>query len=218
MSHKNRFPQTGHRPKNHAPGTDDLRRHIAAEAGRIMAEEGVSDFHTAKRKAASRLGLHESTHLPGNDEVDAALQDHLRLFHATRLAHNVNHLRGLAADAMRFLAKFEPRLVGPVLSGSVTSTSMIELHLTADMPDEIGFWLDQHGIPYEHADRRLRFGGDRHQSFPAYLFSADGVTVELCVFERREVREPPLSPVDGKPMKRANLRELEALLHGTIES
>ena len=213
MGTKPRFPQVGHRSKSQAPGTDELRRQIAADAARIMAEEGVSDFHTAKRKAATRLGLPETKHLPGNDEVDSALQEYLRLFHSGNLMKSVRRLRELAAEAMRFLARFEPRLVGPVLSGTVTSASAIELHLTADSSEEIGFWLQEHSIPYEQAERRLRFGGDRHESFPAYSFTADGVPVELCVFDRREARETPLSPVDGKPMKRSNLREVENLMH-----
>src|SRR3972149_2846326 len=207
MGTKPRSPQVGHRSKPQAPGTDELRRQIAADAARIMAEEGVRDFHAAKRKAAARLGLPETKHLPGNDEVDSALQEYLRLFHGGRLTQRVRRLRELAAEAMRFLSKFDPRLVGPVLSGTVTSASAIEIHLTADFSEEIGFWLQEHSIPYEQTDRRLRFGGDRQESFPAYRFTAGNAAVELCIFDRREGREPPLSPVDGKPMKRANLRE-----------
>lgn len=218
MGNKPRPPHVGHRSRPHTPGADQLRQHIAADAARIMAEEGVSDFQTAKRKAAVRLGLPETKHLPGNDEVESALQEYLRLFHAGHLSQSVRRLRELAAEAMRFLARFEPRLVGPVLSGTVTSATAIELHLTADTPEEIGFWLQEHGIPYEQGDRRLRFGGEHHETFPAYCFTADGVPVELCVFGRREVRETPLSPVDGKPMKRANLRDVENLMNGPDET
>jgi hypothetical protein len=196
---------------------DQLRTHIATDAARIMAEEGVRDFHTAKRKAAARLGLPETKNLPGNDEVDAALQEYLRLFHGGRLNQSVRRLRELAAEAMRFLSKFDPRLVGPVLSGTVTSASEIEIHLIADTPEEIGFWLQEHSIPYEQADRRLRFGGDRQETFPAYRFTADNVPIELCIFDQREARESPLSPVDGKPMKRANLREVENLMSEASE-
>ena len=213
MRDKSRSPQIGHRSKPVSPATNELRQHIATDAARIMAEEGVRDFHTAKRKAAARLGLPETTHLPGNDEVDTALQEYLRLFHAGRHNQSVRRLRELAAEAMRFLSKFDPRLVGPVLSGSVTSASEIEIHLIADTPEEIGFWLQEHSIPCEQTDRRLRFGGDRQESIPAYRFTADNVPIELCVFDRRAARETPLSPVDGKPMKRANLRELETLMN-----
>lgn len=218
MGNKPRSPLAGRRTKPQALGTDELRQHIATEAARIMAEEGMRDFQTAKRKAAARLGMPETKHLPRNDEVEFALQEYLRLFHAGSLTQSVRRLRELAVEAMRFLAKFEPRLVGPVLSGTVTSATTIELHLTADTPEEIGFWLQEHGIPYEPADRRLRFGGERHETFPAYRFTADGVPVELCIFGRREAREAPLSPVDGKPMKRANLREVDNLMNGTGET
>jgi hypothetical protein len=211
MAHKPRSSPARHRPKSNSPAADELRRRIATDAARILAEEGARDFHSAKRKAAARLGLPEDKNLPGNDEVDSALQEHLRLFHGDRLAQSLRRLRRLAAEAMRFLAKFDPRLVGPVLSGSVTAASEIELHVTADTPEEIGFWLQDHNIPHEQTDRRLRFGGDRQQSFPGYRFTADGVAIELCVFDRRAAREAPLSPVDGKPMKRANLREVENL-------
>lgn len=217
MRHKPRSFQVGRRPKPNSPGSDGLRQHIATDAARIMAEEGVRDFQTAKRKAAARLGLPETQHLPGNDEVDAALQEHLRLFHAGRLNQSVRRLRELAAEAMRFLSKFDPRLVGPVLSGTVTSATEIEIHITADTPEEIGFWLQEHSIPYEQTDRRLRFGGDRQETFPAYRFTADNVPIELCLFNRREARESPLSPVDGKPMKRANLREVENLMSKAAE-
>ena len=217
MHHKPRSSQAGLRSKPNSPGADQLRQHIATDAARIMAEEGVRDFHTAKRKAAARLGLPETKNLPGNDEVDAALQEYLRLFHGGRLNQSVRRLRELAAEAMRFLSKFDPRLVGPVLSGTVTSASEIEIHLIADTPEEIGFWLQEHSIPYEQADRRLRFGGDRQETFPAYRFTADNVPIELCIFDQREARESPLSPVDGKPMKRANLREVENLMSEASE-
>lgn len=201
-----------HRSKVHAHGADQVRQHVCAEAARIMAEEGISDFHSAKRKAAARLGLPETKHLPSNEEVHQALQQHLRLFHTARTSQDTQRLRQLAADAMRFLAKFEPRLVGPVLSGTVTPGTEIQLHVTADTPEEIGFWLDEHHISYEPSDRRLRFGDDRHEMFPAYRFTADNVVVELAIFTQRQAREAPLSPVDSKPMKRANLKEVEMLL------
>jgi len=215
MRPKKHSTPSAQRTKPGHAGNDQLRQHIAADAARILAEEGVHDFHSAKRKAAIRLGLPETKHLPGNDEVHAALEEYLRLFHGPRLAQNTRRLRGLALDAMRFLSSFEPRLVGPVLSGTVTATSEIEIHLTADTPEEIGFWLQEHQIPYQQTDRRLRFGGDRIESLPAYRFTADNIPIEICVFARRAARETPLSPVDGKPMKRANLKELEQLVHAT---
>ncbi|OGI41432.1 MAG: hypothetical protein A2140_08930 [Candidatus Muproteobacteria bacterium RBG_16_62_13] len=196
--------------------SDQQRRRICAEAARLMADEGIRDFHAAKRRACDRLGLdHDHRHWPANHEIEAALQEHLKLFHAQTLPARRRRLRQLALEAMDFLDRFQPRLVGAVLTGTVTDHTAIELLLTADTAEEIGHFLDEHGIPHDTHERRLRYGGDRQTSAPAYRFDADGVTVELAVLDRVASREPPLSPVDGKPMHRASRREVEELLnHG----
>ena len=42
------------------PHSDNLRRAVAQEAARVMAEHGIHDFLAAKRKAAERLGITEN--------------------------------------------------------------------------------------------------------------------------------------------------------------
>jgi hypothetical protein len=188
-----------------------MRTRLAREAARIMAE-GTRDYATAKRKAAERLASPDTRHLPSNEEIERELRQYLELFQGAKLPNRLAHLRELALDAMRFLQTFDPRLVGPVLTGTVTEYAVIELHVSADTPEQIALWLDENAIPYEQSERRVRFGGDRYEALPAYRFTADDVTVELCVFNRRSVRETPLSPVDGRPMKRANIAEVETLI------
>lgn len=178
-----------------------------------MAEEGIQDFQAAKRKAAGRLNLPDTKDWPSNQEIESALEEHLALFHAD-LPEQRLRLRSAAADAMRFLQEFEPRLVGTVLSGNVTKYSPVQLHLSADAPEDIVFFLDANAVPYEEADKRLRFGGDRVEFVPSFRFHAGDVPVELFVFTREGIRETPLSPVDGKPMRRANLKDVEALISG----
>jgi hypothetical protein len=198
-------------------GEMQIRQRICAEAARIMSAEGVRDFHTAKRKAALRLNVPNAKHLPSNEEVEAALRDYLQLFHAQRLSATLQHLRDIALEAMRFFQAFDPRLVGPVLSGTVTAQSVIQLHVCADTPEELGLLLGEHGIPYEETDKRLRYGGDRQQTCPIYRFSVDTATIELYVLNRQSIREAPLSPVDGKPMKRAGIKELTVLVQQSGE-
>lgn len=191
---------------------EEVRQHIALEAARIMAEEDLSDFHAAKRKAASRLVLPEEKYLPTNREVESALHQYLQLFHADRVTATLQRLCRIAVEAMRFLSAYDPRLVGPVLSGAVTAGCEVQLHVSADTPEEVALILHEHDIPFEQSERRTRFGGERYETIPAYRFVANDVIVELCVFDRRSIREMPLSPVDGRPMRRANLREVESLL------
>ena len=201
-----------HHSKHAVRAEEEIRQHIALEAARIMAEEDLSDFQAAKRKAAGRLVLPEEKYLPTNREVESALHQYLQLFHADRVTAALRRLRRIAVEAMRFLSAYDPRLVGPVLSGAVTAGCEVQIHVSADTPEEVALILHEHDIPFEQAERRTRFGGERYETLPAYRFIADEVIVELCVFDRLSIREMPLSPVDGRPMRRANLREVEFLL------
>ena len=55
----------------HVSRSGGLRREIAALAARMMAEDGISDFGFAKRKAAKQLGATEADALPNNTEIEA---------------------------------------------------------------------------------------------------------------------------------------------------
>ena len=198
--------------KPHVRGGEQKRVRIASEAARIMAEEGVRDFHMAKRKAAARLNIPQQRDLPTNKEIEAALAEHLQLFHGDSVARNARRLREIAVQAMNFLVSFNPRLVGPVLSGNVTPTSEIQLHVSADSPEDIALFLREHAIPFQLSERRLKFGGERYKNIVAYSFVADAVAVALFVFDPRAARETPLSPVDGLPIRRGSMKDLELLL------
>jgi len=199
----------------HARGSDEFRQRITQEAARIMAEEGVRDFHAAKRKAAGRLGQDEHRNLPSNREVEEALTGYLQLFHARDLPQTLHRLLATARDAMRMLARFEPRLVGPLLNGVATPFSEVSIHTFPDDPEQVALLLHEHAIPYEDGSRRLRFGGERQEEVPVFRFVAGDTRIEICAFPPQAVREAPLSPVDARPMRRANLKEVEHLFAET---
>jgi hypothetical protein len=190
----------------------ELRRRIALEAARLISEHGIRDFHLAKRKAAERLGANDDTHLPKNREIEDALREHQRLFQASEQPLHLRRLRVAAREAMRFFARFEPRLVGAVLDGSADRHSAICLHLFSDAPEEIAGFLQECGIPYEERSRRLRLSHDTQQEFPVLLFSADDTAIDLTVLPRDAIRQAPLDRVDERPLRRASLEALEELL------
>lgn len=99
-----------------------LKTLIAQECARLIVEEGVQNFGAARRKAASRLAINDRTILPDNVAIEQALLDRQRLFHADRQAVHLRGLRETALKAMRFLARFRPRLIGSVLSGAAGPT------------------------------------------------------------------------------------------------
>ncbi len=186
---------------------------IAQTAARFMAEHGIRDFYLAKNKALESMGITRNTpNMPRNVEVEEALAEHQRLFQADSQPLALARLRRVAAEALVFMADFQPRLVGPVLSGVAGADSVVNLHLFADTPEDVLVFLLDHGIPHDTEQRRLRFSDSGAQDYPMYRFDADGVTVELTIFGRNGLRQAPLSPVDGRPMRRAELAEVRALL------
>jgi hypothetical protein len=194
------------------PRADLLRQAVADEAARIMNEQGVDDFLLAKRKAAERLGVTDASILPRNTEIEAAVMAHHRLFAHDRHAADLTDLRRAALAAMRLMADFQPRLVGPVLNGSASAHSEINLHLFSETPEAVSLRLDERGVPHEVLERRVRFERDRAVSYPALRFVAGRQTVDAVVFPLDGIRQSPCSPVDGKPMRRASTTEVEDLL------
>ena len=194
------------------PRADLLRQAVAEEAARIMREQGVDDFLLAKRKAAGRLGVTEASILPRNTEIEAALVAHQRLFAADRHEADLAAMRRSALEAMRLMADFQPRLVGPVLTGTASAHSEINLHLFTESPEAVSIRLEERGVPHEVLERRMRYERDRVVTYPALRFVAGRQTVDAVVFPLDGIRQAPSSPVDGKPMRRANAAEVEALL------
>ena len=188
-----------------------MRERIAKEAARLMSEAGIRDFQLAKRKALEHLHLSDVRQLPSNEEIEWALSEYQRLFRADSQPRRLAELRCTAVRAMRFLERFQPRLVGAVLSGTADEHSDVCLHLFAEPVEEVGFFLWDNGIPHQTGERRMKLASEEFQRLPTFKFTADGVPVELVVFSERVRRRVPLSPVDGKPMSRASLAAVKAL-------
>ena len=188
------------------------RRRVAQEAARLMSEHGIRDYHRAKLKAAERLGIEDTQALPRNQEIEQALREHQRLFHADSQPQLLRARRAAAVEAMRFLARFEPRLVGAVLEGTADAHSAICLHVFSDDAEAVPRYLHERGVPFEAQTRRLRLSRDEQTEVPALLFAADGLPFDLTVLPRDAMRQAPLDRVDEKPMRRATLAAAEALL------
>jgi len=189
-------------------GGESMRLRVREECARIMVMEGVRDFQTAKQRAGARLGLQAERSLPTNLEIDAAVRSYLNLFHANRHAADLALRFAGASRALREFESFQPRAVGALLRGWVLPTSPVELHLFADTVEEVQWFLQEAGIPFVLDSKRMRFGADRYSQVPVYRYTRDEIGYELAVFSGRGMRETPLCPVDGRPMRRVALREL----------
>jgi hypothetical protein len=190
----------------------ERRQRLAHEAARLMAESGIRDFHQAKLKAASRLGIHDDASLPRNREIEQALREYQRLFFGQEHSAGLRVRRDAATRALAFFEPFSPRLVGPVLDGTADAHSPVLLHLHSDDPEAVARFLNEHDIPAEARTRRLRLDRERVADLPVWLFSAEDLSFDLTVLPHAALRQAPLSNVDEKPMKRASAAQLTQLL------
>lgn len=188
-----------------------VRQEVAAEAARIIATEGQRSYLTAKHKAAERLRVSKGG-LPTNAEIELALKEWQHLYGGEEHQQRLHELRLAALEAMKFLDRFKPRLVGPVLEGTADEYSRVCLHLYADDPDAVVMFLMESGIEFSQERRRIRWHGGEHRDVDVLVVEAGEETVEMTLMIGRDAIHPPPSPIDGHPVKRINRSELQALI------
>ena len=185
---------------------------VAQETARIIVNQGIRDFGLAKKKAAERLGLRDRGSLPGNAEIEQAVAEHLQLFAGDSHPDLLQTLRQAALSAMEMLATFTPRLVGPVLNGTADANSAVNLHVFADSAESVAHALEQHGLSYRPYERRLKSRRDQTEIYAGFEFHHGEASVQATVFPVDGIRQAPISPVDGKPMRRADEKAVRELL------
>lgn len=127
---------------------ETLTQEIAAVAARMVVEDGL-DYGSAKRRAGRQLGVPPRTALPDNELLDAAVREHIALFHADTQPAELAALRRLALLWMERLAEFRPHLAGAVWNGTATRLSDIQLQLFCDDPKSAEIALIDQRIDYE---------------------------------------------------------------------
>lgn len=196
-----------------------MRLRLAQEAARILIESGSRDFAMAKRKAAEHLFAQDTRQMPSNLEIEQAVAEYQRLFRSNSQPQYLQQLREHAYEAMQFFSDFDPRLVGPVLSGTADINTPVSLHVFTDTPEEISLLLLERHIPFDTGDKRLRTREDTYQTFPSVSFLVSQSRIEVIIFPVSKRVPVPLSPVDGRPQQRANLAAVEVLLQeDTLQS
>ena len=184
---------------------------IAAVAARIMAEDGIEDFATAKRKAARQLGLGDAQTLPNNDEIEAELRLYQSLYQDDEQRERLRFLRSQALAAMEQLAEFKPYLTGPVLRGTAGRYADIDLQVFADNGKDLEIFLLNRNISYQTAELR-HFSGDQARVVSVLTLDWQGTPLRVAVYwpedERRSVKTSPL----GRPIERAGLETVRAMV------
>jgi hypothetical protein len=200
------------RKRKNNGNNERARMMVAQETARIIVNQGIRDFGLAKKKAAERLGLRDRGSLPGNAEIEQAVSEHLQLFAGDSHHDLLNTMREAALSAMELLSGFTPRLVGPVLNGTADANSAVNLHVFADSAESVAHALDQNGLSYKPYERRLKSRRDRAETYAGFEFHHGEASVQATVFPVDGIRQAPISPVDGKPMQRADEKAVRELL------
>ncbi len=191
---------------------DRIRKNIAHQAAKLIAQEGLEDFLLAKKKAAQQLNINNKRLLPSNNEVEAALIEYQTLFHSEKQQQVVFEFRKIAYRTMLLLVEYNPLLVGSALSGTANENSEIIIHVFSDSPEIISLYLENNGIPISLCERRLKIEKKNHDYFTALKFIAGNINIVLLVLPHPLQRNAPIDPITQRPMKRATLSDVKRLI------
>lgn len=186
------------------------RERIAHLAARLIAQDGVDDYGTAKRKAARQAGVPEARDLPNNDEIDAAIISY-RALYQTEYPAQLREMRRLALELMDEFSLFTPYLTGAVLSGHAALTAGIHLQLYTDDVKAVAHELLNRGIGYRSSETRL-YAGAMQITSPTLSYTRDDCEVHLTVLSTRELRMQLTGSIGGRPILRAKREAVAALL------
>ena len=192
---------------------DSLKSEIAAVAARMVVDEGL-EYGPAKRRALKQLGLPARTALPGNDEVEDAVVEHIALFCADTQPGELLALRRLALVWMVRMAAFRPYLGGAVWHGTATRLSDIYIQLFCDDSKSAEISLIDHQVDYE--PRTVSgFHGEAVEALSLHVFCPElkeEVGVHLLIYDLDDVRGA-LKPDVKKRTPRGDLEAVRRLLH-----
>jgi len=197
-----------------------IRQLVAQQAARMMAEDGISDYAYAKKKAGRQLGALENSSLPSNAEIEEELKRYNALFLSEAQPENLLELRKNALYTMQLLAKFNPHLTGAVLDGTAGLLSETHIHLFADSIKEVEMFLLNAQIPFDVNEKSYRImndgkrdkKGDGRKIVPVFTLETDIGLIKLSVFEVDDIRVPTKRAADGSNADRVNIEGLRALL------
>lgn len=193
---------TRHERQRTSPGN---RASIASAAARLMAEDGITDYHHAKKKAARQLGLPDNSAFPDNAEVEAELRAYRSLYQGEEHEELIAALRHTALELLDLLAAFNPYLTGSVLDGTAGEHSRIDIQVFADSAKEVEIFLLNRGIDAAHVEVR-------NERVEAVLrIETDTADADLIIMPPNMERVS-LKRHDGRPHERMRADALRALL------
>ncbi|MDP1523445.1 MAG: hypothetical protein Q8M10_09840 [Methylotenera sp.] len=198
-----------------------LRQLIAQQAARMMAEDGISDYSYAKKKAGRQVGAVDNDVLPSNAEIEEELKLYNALFLSDEQPENLRMLRKNALFTMQLLERFNPYLTGAVLDGTAGLGAETHIHLFADSLKDVEMFLLNQDIPFQTNEKSYRVmndgkrdkKGDYRKKVPVFSLEMSTGIIKLSVFEVDEIRVPTKRAADGSNAERADIASVKFLLN-----
>lgn len=189
-----------------------LRRQIAYDAARLMYQRDEKEYFRAKMKAAARLSNSrvKPSDLPSNAEIREQILILSQILEGDSRLDSLFQMRLEGLRMMRMMARFKPRLIGSVLTGHIRKGSDIDIHLFSDSLSAVTAELDFHGCHYDIEFKQATKAGTMQTYRHVHVY--DRFEFELTVYPLSRSNEMFRSSITGKPIEKANLKQLEQFL------
>lgn len=190
-----------------------LRRIIALEAAKLMYDRTETEYFTAKRKAARRIGVdcrYHPSDLPSNREIRGEILRVASLFEGEERERKLREMRLYALSFMRQLQPFAPKLIGSTLTGHIRKGSDIDIHAFSDSLAAVTQVLDNNGFQYD-VERKRVVKHNTERLF-THIHVHSRFEVEITLYSMKLIHYCFKSSITGKAIEKASGKELEALI------
>ncbi|MEQ1600853.1 MAG: hypothetical protein ABL885_03675 [Methylophilaceae bacterium] len=207
-------------PKDSTVRLQQIRQMIAQQAARMMAEDGISDFAYAKKKAGRQLGAVDLNCLPTNAQIEEEIKLFHEIYQGEEQPATLLQLRNDALLVMKMLEKFNPFLTGSVLDGTAGRYAETHIHLFVDSLKDVEMFLLNNQLPYESDEKSYRTSsrggadkkGNGRKKVPVFTLDGPNGLIKLSVFEVNDVRTGTMHSVSGGHAAKADVKSVQALI------
>ena len=184
-----------------------IRVTVANKAAELIAEEGITDYHYAKTKAAKCLGFGAKEKLPSNNEIDEALIAYKNIYHKADFVI-IQELKEITLKYMKLFKEFNPHAPSQILEGYISKYPTIEINLYHDDIKAVEYILLNNQIHFETTDMSLYRKGSKKKSnrnLPIYKIESDLMPIQIKVYETNDFK------IGSKNLLRARGMDIKAV-------
>tara|TARA_B100000035_G_scaffold134321_1_gene114269 strand:+ start:24399 stop:25016 length:618 start_codon:yes stop_codon:yes gene_type:complete len=193
-----------------------IRLSIASKAAEIIMEEGIEDYHYAKKKAIKYLDLGSQDTLPSNDEIDKALLEYGSIFQNEIDISTIFKIKEEAIKIMSLFSEFNPLFISQITEGLVPKYPTVNINMFTDNMKEIEYILLNNNFNFETKDSNMSDKKTKRQSkrkIPIISIKNCFFPIKLKVYERYDLKFSKKNLMNARGL---NLNDLENFDPNTI--